>query len=280
MHPAVLCASPKTTHTAYPFSSSRGILSRCMFAPPPTGIPPQPLYAPPPAGNPGIHTWPLCRAPPACRYTLSAAAVAKGFTAYLASLLQVDLGRMRLQYGILTLGMYMSISSRWTALTRENPLVLTHSCLQGAEKTEGVITSLPSVQKTMPSPFLDGFLDFPGGTLPNSLPTAFRFPGICGRRGAQPRAHAQHAGEQQPERDCGWRSRAAHTFRHLCWFSFREGDEGSRWACRLLWKERGVAEPPLWKIRGRTASSVEGGALLSRPCPAGFCARSEDVSVC
>ena len=39
-------------------------------------------------------------------YTLSAAAVAKGFTAYLASLLHVDLHHMRLQYGILTLGQW------------------------------------------------------------------------------------------------------------------------------------------------------------------------------
>ncbi|GAX78790.1 hypothetical protein CEUSTIGMA_g6227.t1 [Chlamydomonas eustigma] len=35
-------------------------------------------------------------------YTLSAAAVAKGFTAYLASLIQVDLSFLRLQYGLLT----------------------------------------------------------------------------------------------------------------------------------------------------------------------------------
>ena len=55
---------------------------------------------------PSVHLCPYlhCIYPSSCRYTLSAAAVAKGFTAYLASLLQVDLGRMRLQYGILTLG--------------------------------------------------------------------------------------------------------------------------------------------------------------------------------
>lgn len=44
-------------------------------------------------------------------YTLSAAAVAKGFTAYLASLLHVDLHHMRLQYGILTLGQW-GVTSR------------------------------------------------------------------------------------------------------------------------------------------------------------------------
>ena len=32
------------------------------------------------------------------------AAVAKGFTAYLSSLIQVDLGHMRLQWGLFTLG--------------------------------------------------------------------------------------------------------------------------------------------------------------------------------
>ena len=112
------------------------------------------------------------------------------------------------------------------------------------------------------------------GPLPTLLPTPCRFPGICGRRGAQPRAHAQHTGEQHPQRGSGRRSRAAHTFRHLCWFSFREGERGQQMGLQASLVGGGAAEPTLGPncLCGRVESaepplvqaSVEGGGLLNQ----------------